>query len=262
MRSDHQLHILSYNIHKGFSLQRKFVLRHIKEAIKTSGADLVFLQEVLNEHSHFKKKLKEWPMEPQLEYLAHQIWPHFAYGKNAVYSEGHHGNAILSLHPFKLYENIDVSNNRFERRGILHGTIHMPSWSCDLHVICLHFDLFERGRRLQVKRLAERIERHVPHECPLIIAGDFNDWRENATTVLESLLDVKEVFKLKHGAHAKSFPSWLPFLPLDRIYARGFTVQSATVFEGDPWKQLSDHAALFTELELHPESAARARSVK
>lgn len=241
--------ILSYNIHKGFSFNnRRFVLEAIREAIKTSGADLVFLQEVQGEHSGKAKKVKDWPIAPQLEFLADQLWPHFAYGKNAVYTEGHHGNAILSSRPFKMYENIDISNNRFERRGLLHATVGMPTGP-DLHLICLHLDLFERGRKNQYAHLVKRIHAQVPDDCPLIIAGDFNDWRENASHHLVNELGVEEVFFRLHGKHALSFPAWFPFLPLDRIYTRGLKPTEARCFVQAPWDELSDHGALFSVVE-------------
>lgn len=242
--------ILSYNIHKGFSLDRKFVLQAIKKAIQTTHADLVFLQEVVGENRRHSRKLAEWPVDPQLEFLADSIWSHFAYGKNAVYSEGHHGNAILSRHPIVKWENIDISNNRFERRGLLHATIEsLVQGKPDLHAICVHLDLFERGRTLQLDRIVKRIHEHVPDECPLIIAGDFNDWREKASPILEEELNVKEIFLSLYGQHAKSFPSWFPFLPLDRIYMRGFKAIEANCFTESPWDSLSDHGAVLAVLE-------------
>lgn len=242
--------MLSYNIHKGFSLQRKFVLKRIREAIRKVDADLVFLQEVVGEHHGHKKRVKDWPVESQLEFLADSVWTHHAYGRNAVYSEGHHGNAILSAYPFSFSENIDVSTNRFERRGLLHGVLDIPNVPAPVHVICVHLDLFERGRKIQVQKLCERIEQHVPHNCPLVIAGDFNDWPENLSGPLQSILEVREVFKQHTGNHARSFPSWLPLLPLDRIYCRGLKIVEARVLDGPPWNALSDHNALFTTLEF------------
>lgn len=245
-----QLKILSYNIHKGFSFDRRFVLESIREAIQTSGADLVFLQEVQGEHLKKAKKVKDWPMESQLEYLADNIWPHFAYGKNAVYTEGHHGNAIISRRPFAMFENVDISNNKLERRGLLHASVDLGRLRPNLHLICLHLDLFERGRANQYARLVKRIHESVPDECPLIIAGDFNDWRETASTQLEDELGVREVFATLHGRHALSFPAWFPFLPLDRIYIRGLKPVEAKCFVQAPWDKLSDHGALFSICEL------------
>lgn len=245
------LKILTYNIHKGFSFDRRFVLSAIKHAIQTSGAELVFLQEVIGEHKVHAKKFADWPMEPQLEFLADTVWPHYTYGKNAIYSEGHHGNAILSRRPFVSYENIDISNSRLERRGLLHAIIAIDKTQrSDLHVICVHLDLFEKGRTRQYERIVKRIHEHVPDNSPLIIAGDFNDWRESASPVLEAELGVREVFHYLHGQHAKSFPSWFPFLPLDRVYVRGLEPLEAWCFTESPWSQLSDHGALFAQMKI------------
>lgn len=247
---DGRLHILTYNIHKGFSQSRKFVLGAIKKAMQTTQADLVFLQEVYGEHKGHSRRVKEWPTTTQLEYLADSVWPHFAYGKNAIYSDGHHGNAILSRHPISKWENIDISNNRFERRGLLHATLEPITASAPpIHAVCVHLDLFEQGRSNQIRRIIKRIQEHVPEESPLILAGDFNDWRERATQILEHELHVSEVYQSLHGRHATSFPAWFPFLKLDRIYVRGFRSLQARCFTEEPWSALSDHGALIAEIE-------------
>jgi len=48
----------------------------------------------------------------------------------------------------------------------------------------------------------------------------------------------------------RTFPAAFPWLRLDRIYQRGFAVRRAKVLHGLPWRQISDHAPLFAELEL------------
>ncbi|NYT84735.1 endonuclease/exonuclease/phosphatase family protein [Pollutimonas harenae] len=48
----------------------------------------------------------------------------------------------------------------------------------------------------------------------------------------------------------RTFPAAFPWLRLDRIYQRGFAVRKARVLQGVPWKQISDHAPLYAELEL------------
>lgn len=62
----------------------------------------------------------------QLEALADKQWPHFAYGRNAVYDNGHHGNAILSRYPIRETSNFDVSQHSTESRGVLSCTLHHP----------------------------------------------------------------------------------------------------------------------------------------
>ncbi len=250
--------ILSYNIHKGFSFaNRRFVLKRMREVLEIVDADLVLLQEVVGEHRQHAEAVAGW-QESQFEFLADRLWPHHAYGKNAVYDAGHHGNAILSKHHLVGWENIDISTNPIERRGLLHAVLEPVGAARPLHVICLHFDVHEFGRKKQVRSLAARIAAAVPADCPLIVAGDFNDWKERAGKVLESELSLGEAYKTIHGRCARSFPCRFPLLRLDRIYIRGLVPVSAECLTGQPWAQLSDHAALFAELSFSPTASAAA----
>jgi endonuclease/exonuclease/phosphatase family metal-dependent hydrolase len=43
----HRLNVLTLNVHKGFTFfNRRFILPELREAVRATGADLVFLQEV------------------------------------------------------------------------------------------------------------------------------------------------------------------------------------------------------------------------
>ena len=197
-----------------------------------------------------RERIKSWPVQPQFEYLADSLWPHFAYGKNSVYESGHHGNAILSKYPFTFWENIDISTNKLEKRGLLHGIVEIPHKRKPLHVICVHLGLLETERKIQVRKMCARIAQHVPEDEPLIVSGDFNDWRLRVSEPLKKTVSVKEVFEDLYGSHARTFPSWLPALRLDRIYCRGFRIVEANCFTGKPWSKLSDHAALYADLTM------------
>jgi endonuclease/exonuclease/phosphatase family metal-dependent hydrolase len=247
------LKILSYNIHKGFSpSNRKFILEEIRHAIRRVHADVVLLQEVHGQRlpPFGAAPDPDWPAGPHFEFLAEELWPHFAYGKNAITSVGHHGNAILSKYPFLSWENIDISTNRLEHRGLLHGTLLHPASARPVHVICVHLGLLESGRRLQLGRICDRIESHVPAGDPLVIGGDFNDWRLRADTVFGDRLELIEAHSALHGGPARTFPSWLPAFRLDRIYCRNCRPTQARCLSGSPWNDLSDHAAVFAELAL------------
>lgn len=235
------MRILSYNIHKGLnSSNLQFVLGRIREAVIPLQADLVLLQEVQGQHER---------QDGQMEYLAESIWPHFAYGKNAVYESGHHGNAILSKHPIAYWENQDVSSSSIERRGLLHAVIKFPGLPVPLHVICVHLSLFESSRQSQLEELCARVHKVVPAHAPLIIGGDFNDWRGLASEFLRDRLEMRECYQGLHGRHAKTFPSWLPILPLDRLYVRGLECRASNGLSGNPWSELSDHLPLLADLE-------------
>jgi endonuclease/exonuclease/phosphatase family metal-dependent hydrolase len=244
------LHVATYNIHKGFSqLNRRMMVHELRDQLRVLGPDIVFLQEVQGQHHGHARRHGDWPAQGQSEFLADAVWSHNAYGRNAEYDDGHHGNAILSRFPITRAENEDVSSHRFERRGLLHCEIAMPGWEQPLHCVCVHFALNERGRRLQLQALASRVNRLVPADAPLIVAGDFNDWRDSASPVLWQSLGLVEVFHSAHGRPARSFPSGMPMLALDRIYVRGFKVDAASVMHDRSWSRISDHAALSATLK-------------
>lgn len=245
------LRVLSYNIHKGFSAgNRRFVLSKIREALQLVPVELVFLQEVLGHHDEHAKTVADWPLTPQFEFLADQLWPHYAYGKNAVYEAGHHGNAILSKYPILEWSNIDISTNRFESRGCLHIVLDVPGLRRPLHAMCVHLNLLHGGRRAQIARVCARIGSAVGPDDPFLLAGDFNDWSERASGILEEEARAVELFHSTNGKHASTYPSRYPLLKLDRIYARGLIPVHARVLTGDPWAELSDHAALYGEFEI------------
>ena len=246
-----EIKILTYNIHKGFNASnRRFILHDIKDALRRVDADMLFLQEIQGEHRKKQKQIEDWPSNAQFEFLADQVWHHQAYGKNAIYKSGHHGNAILSKYPFQHWENINVSPMRSASRSLLHGTIKLPARKQQLHVICVHLGLIGPERDKQLHILARRIASHVPHDHPLIIAGDFNDWRGKAEKYLTEDLGVHEVFKATTGSHARSFPAWMPTLTMDRIYSRGLVPVECERLHGHPWRRLSDHTPLLASFSL------------
>jgi endonuclease/exonuclease/phosphatase family metal-dependent hydrolase len=244
------LHVATYNIHKGFSnFNRRMVVHELRERLRQLGADLVFLQEVQGDHQRHAQRFPNWPEEPQYEFLADSVWQDFAYGRNAVYDLGHHGNAVLSRYPIIRWDNEDVSAHSLESRGLLHCEVALPSWRSPLHCVCVHLGLTASGRRRQLMALKRRIDAMVPPDAPLIVAGDFNDWRLHARALLARPLHLTEVFELMRGLPARSFPALLPVFRLDRIYVRGFRVSRAHVHHGPVWGRISDHAALTTTLE-------------
>ncbi|KPC55429.1 endonuclease/exonuclease/phosphatase family protein [Amantichitinum ursilacus] len=242
------LKIASYNIHKGMSaLNRRLVVHDVRKALEALEPDVVFLQEVQGSHERRAQQFTYWPESPQHEFLEHGDLKS-VYGRNAVHKLGHHGNALLSRFPVVRWGNHDITLNRFEQRGLLHCVLDVPGWQQPLHAFCVHLNLLGRDRRKQLNKLVSQIHHEVPDDAPLVIAGDFNDWRREATHVLQHDVHVVEAFEALHGAPARSFPVKMPVLSLDRIYVRGFNIELANVLGGAPWTGLSDHAPLYTVL--------------
>ncbi|MES2151627.1 MAG: endonuclease/exonuclease/phosphatase family protein [Pseudomonadota bacterium] len=267
-----KIRVATYNIHKGVSSIRSMPRVHaLKKAIALFDADVVFLQEVQGRHDRNAAQFGDesrghhhWPEEAQHEFLAGESH-HAAYGMNAVYDHGHHGNALLSTHPIADIRNHDVSDHAYERRGILHCVLKTPKGL--VHCYVVHLGLFESGRGRQTQALIDCVNEFSPMGEPVIIAGDFNDWRNNLSDKLRAALGVVEVFdELGSGstldqlvrdltgreskAPARTFPAALPWFRLDRIYVRGFKVDNAQVLHGTLWAKLSDHAPIVANLKL------------
>ncbi|WP_137920330.1 endonuclease/exonuclease/phosphatase family protein [Hydrogenophaga sp. 2FB] len=235
------MQVLTVNIHKGYDVfNSKFVLHGLREAVRAVGSDVVFLQEVNGGSG---------ASAAQYEFLADQIWPQHAYGRNAVAEGLDHGNAVMSRYPVLHNENHDLSIDGFEPRGMLHCVLAVPDRGPEMHVMCVHLGLRESHRRRQLARICDIVSRHVPDDAPLVVAGDFNDWRLKADALLAPS-GLREVFRQAHGQHARSFPSRWPLLRLDRIYVRGVGYAAPVPLARRPWDRLSDHAPLAADIAL------------
>jgi endonuclease/exonuclease/phosphatase family metal-dependent hydrolase len=270
-----KIRVATYNIHKGVSSFRSTPrVLALKKAIGMFGADVVFLQEVQGRHDRYQARYSEklrsphhhWPEKAQHEFFAGESL-HSAYGMNAVYDHGHHGNALLSGYPISNQYNHDISDHAYEQRGILHCALETPVGN--VHCYVVHLGLFEGSRRRQTDALISAVQDSAPNGEPVIIAGDFNDWRNTLSDCLRLKLGVVEVFdELERSSSrigdlvrnvagrerrlvpARTFPAALPWFRLDRIYVRGFKVEHAEVLHGPQWARLSDHAPIVANLQL------------
>lgn len=262
-----KLRVATYNIHKGVTaFTQRPRIHTLKRALRALGADVIFLQEVQGRHDFLALRLDSHLLNrAQHEFLAGRHY-RSAYGMNAKYEHGHHGNALLSYFPILHSENRDVSDHVFESRGILHCIIRIDQ--INVHCYVVHFGLFARSRRRQADALIETVRATALSQSPVIVAGDFNDWGNRLTEMLQESLSVREVFGDKFDDQglaaylrrltgrrpsslpARTYPAGQPFLRLDRIYVRGFEVESAEVLYGARWRQLSDHAPIITTLKL------------
>ncbi|QLR42374.1 endonuclease/exonuclease/phosphatase family protein [Enterobacter sp. RHBSTW-00994] len=244
------LNVLTINTHKGFSaFNRRFMLPELRDAIRTVSADIVCLQEVMGSHDTYSQQINNWPSVPHYEFLADSLWHDYAYGRNAVYPEGHHGNAVLSRFPIEHYENRDVSIGESEKRGLLYCRIAPPDLAFPVHVGCVHLGLREAHRKAQLQMLANWTNT-LPEGEPVVIAGDFNDWRQRANHPLKVNAGLEEIFTRAHGRPARTFPVRYPLLRLDRIYVKNAHASVPRALTLLNWRHLSDHAPLSAEIHL------------
>jgi endonuclease/exonuclease/phosphatase family metal-dependent hydrolase len=257
MSTQHPAHVLrvaTYNIHKGVrgvGPRKRLEIHNLVLGIEALDADLVFLQEVrlLNraEARKFPDTHMGWPRMPQADFLAPEGFE-VAYRSNATTRHGEHGNALLSRWPLGDVGHQDVSDHRFEQRGLLHVPVQ---WNgLRVHTIVVHFGLIHASRVRQVERLARFIAAEVPASDCLVVAGDFNDWGGKLDAPMQALGLKRAVVPGASSRHVNTFPSRLPVFSMDRIYTRGLACLSTAVPHGVAWARMSDHLPLVAELTL------------
>ncbi|TMH09613.1 MAG: endonuclease [Betaproteobacteria bacterium] len=253
MHPAHVLRVATYNIHKGVrgvGPNKRLEIHNLGLGIEALDADLVFLQEVRLFHHGEARLFPDthigWPKMPQADYLAPEGYD-VAYRTNAVTRGGEHGNALLSRWPLGDIGHHDVSDHRFEQRGLLHVPVN---WNgVMVHAIVAHLGLMHSSRVRQVERIASMIAAEVPRNERLVLAGDFNDWGERLDAPMHEIGLTRAVLN-GTSAPLRTFPSLVPVFSLDRIYTRGLRCTSAFVPRGYTWARMSDHLPYVAELEL------------
>jgi endonuclease/exonuclease/phosphatase family metal-dependent hydrolase len=239
------LRVATYNIHKGvqgLGPGRRLEIHNLGHAVEQFDADIVCLQEVRQSHRKLKDYFTRWPELDQAGYLSPEGYE-AVYRTNAVTKHGEHGNALLSRWPVLDIRHSDVSDHRFEQRGLLHAQLLIDGQ--DVHVVVVHLGLIHASRERQIQRLGQFIASELPATAPLIVAGDFNDWGAKLLKPMAAL-DLQTF----DGLRLPTFPSRLPLLHLDRIFVRGLRPVSAHVPHGRAWSRMSDHLPLIAEFEL------------
>jgi endonuclease/exonuclease/phosphatase family metal-dependent hydrolase len=246
------LRVATYNIHKGVrgvGPRKRLEIHNLGLAVESFDADLVFLQEVRlfhhRESRRFDRTSFGWPAQGQAEFLA-PLGYEAAYRTNAVTRHGEHGNALLSRWPLGDIAHHDVSDHRFEQRGLLHVPV---TWNgSNVHAVVVHFGLAHSSRVRQVQRLADFIRAEVPPGEMLVVAGDFNDWGERLDEPMRELGLARAEAAGARRARPATFPSLAPLFALDRFYLRGLACRRTMVPRGMTWARMSDHLPLVAEL--------------
>lgn len=278
------LRVVSYNIHKGRSATgTRESLAALRLGLYNLRPDLLFLQEVQGRNE------QRFSLDGQHESLAAVLSMQAAYGCNAVRPRTDHGNALLSRFPILQYENQDVSDHPLEQRGLLHAVVEINETPVHCLVVHLGLFAGGRSRQVAalVERIKRLVPEDEPvliagdfndwnnRLAPLFVqqlglyevfavaphARDPRFLRSSVRRLRDTLaLKPRPLAQKVHelGAHGaarmtpppRTFPAAFPWLRLDRIYQRGFAVRHARVLHGMPWRQISDHAPLFAELEL------------
>jgi endonuclease/exonuclease/phosphatase family metal-dependent hydrolase len=245
---------VSWNLHKGRSPLGFQAWEAMRRWVQSTHADAWFLQEAMARRlpqpllsSTFGAPLGD-PIEDvwqcQASEIAHALDLQIALGPNVFKPSWRHGNAILSPHPLDLGGRWDISAHRFERRGLLVARASVGGRSVTL--LCAHLALTRSARMRQMTWIAHWIAKEAP-DGPLVLAGDFNDWR-NDSVPLFAEHGMQEVATLL-GEPARTFPAFSPALALDKMFVRGIKpIELIQPAQETAW--LSDHLPYMARLRI------------
>ncbi|MDM5224360.1 endonuclease/exonuclease/phosphatase family protein [Peribacillus sp. NJ11] len=244
--------VMAYNIHHGEGTDAILDLKRIADIIKTSGADIIGLQEVDN---HFSERSN---FEDQAKWLATYLGMHYAYGANLDYEplqEGEHrrqyGTAVLSKYPILSAENHMLTNipypvNPTEQRGLLDTVINVRG--NHIHFYNTHLDNKRAQQRdLQIREILDIAKQK---EGTSIFVGDFNATPESSE-ILKMSAQYKDVFAELGQNEDFTIPVDKPDRRIDYI----FTSEDVKIRTGEViYTNASDHLPITAELVLKKNS--------
>jgi endonuclease/exonuclease/phosphatase (EEP) superfamily protein YafD len=114
------------------------------------------------------------------------------------------------------------------------------------NIHAVNFTLGTEAFRSQLDRLASVLDEH---DGPVIVAGDFNNWSQSRSDVLQEALI--ETGLLRKVAFDGKSPRTVLGHTVDHVYYRGLTVVAGRVFETDT----SDHDPIWVQFAQSGEHA-------
>jgi endonuclease/exonuclease/phosphatase family metal-dependent hydrolase len=230
--------VATYNIHTCIGVDRRYDPGRIATVLREIDADITCLQEVASRRGSDRH-------HDQWSYLGEVTERRVIAGMGIRQRLGRFGNAILTRFPVLTARAIDLSVSGYEPRGAIDADLLIGDRV--LRVIATHFGLHAVERRLQANRLmavlGEPLTANRRLADAVLLMGDLNEWRGRSGAI--RLLDRR----LGPSAAARTFPSWLPVLALDRIYAEEPAVLRDVYVYRSPLARLaSDHLPLVGSL--------------
>jgi endonuclease/exonuclease/phosphatase family metal-dependent hydrolase len=225
------IRVVTYNVHTCVGVDRRYDPARIAAVLRGIDADIACLQEV-DARRRIERHADQWA------YLGE------ATGCKVILSgdpRGRFDNAILTRHPVVAASSLDLTVAGHQPRGAIDADLLVGDRV--VRVIATHFGLHAGERRLQASRLMTALgevstARRRAADAVLLM-GDLNEWRGRSGAI--------RAFDRRLGpsASARTFPSWLPVLALDRIYADGPAVlHDVSVYRTPLARLASDHLPL------------------
>jgi endonuclease/exonuclease/phosphatase family metal-dependent hydrolase len=229
--------VATYNIHSCVGVDRRYAPDRVAAVLRELGADIIGLQEI------DARRRRSGELD-QRGYFADATGLAIVPGSHSRDHRGRFGNALLTRFPVRAVRHIDLSVAGYEPRGAIDVELGVDGRT--LRVVVTHLGLRATERRQQTQRLLEALAATGAAEATLVM-GDLNEWRgrRGGIPALDRWLG--------RAPARRTFPSWLPVLALDRIYANGAASLRMVQVHRSPLARLaSDHLPLRAAIEWNP----------
>ena len=225
-RQTSTLRIASYNVRKTRGLDQRRDPGRIVSVINGLDADVVALQEADLRLGDRPAALPRRMIEDETDFVVVPV------AENAV-SLGWHGNAILVHRSIGFQSAPRIELPGLEPRGAIRVNIEGG-----VTLVATHLGLIRRYRRRQLTVIANALA----GESRAVIAGDFNEWRNDRG--LEPLAESFDVL-----SPGRSFHAARPITALDRFaHTRNLAVTDAGVDQSPLARRASDHLPVWADL--------------
>ncbi len=234
------IRILNWNIHKEGNLSewKKVITRIVKD----KKPDFILLQEV-----RLDGKVGDF-ISKDLKY-GWEFSPNLYQGKYDAYS-----GVLTASHikPKMVESALSNGTELFSKiqKTVLFTKYPIGSPSLELLVVNIHginINIDLDGFKEQIRYIAEVVMRH---DGPVILAGDFNTWKEARLDHLSKLAKEMELVKIDFGSNA-DYVETMFGNPLDHIF---ISKEKLEVIKGSQDVivdiKSSDHSPLFVELRI------------
>ncbi|TFV35678.1 endonuclease [Bradyrhizobium frederickii] len=221
------MRFMTWNVHGTFNLNPKFDLDGVCSILRKWSPDVVALQEVDS------RSRSDDPFAK----LASVVGDHGVHAKSIVTEDGEYGQMLLSRFPFSAVpEIVDVSYREREPRRAIATSLLTPAG--DVRVVATHLGLSIHERYAQAQALVNLVK-----PARTVVLGDFNDWFwvKSVRRVLAQVCP--------NRTRLRTFPSRLPLMRLDRIYATSDS-PIRKVWTDEAARAISDHLPVIAEIEL------------
>jgi endonuclease/exonuclease/phosphatase family metal-dependent hydrolase len=240
--------VMVYNIRAGKDVGGSENLSRVAELVRSTGADLVLLQEV------DRNTQRSGPAD-QPATLARLTGYSVAFGRTIRFQGGDFGIALLSRWPIQRDTLIPLlvtappgrTTEGREQRGVLLAVVDAPGGP--LAVLTTHLDhTGEDVWRLQEIATVLRAARTAGEQgMPILIGGDLNARPESAVHGELRGAGFRDAWEGCGAGDAMTFPAHAPDRRIDYLYVSGETrCVTAEVLPG----QASDHRPLLFRLRL------------